>query len=116
MPFQIFDKYGRYLAKFGRAGKEDGCLWHPRKVAVLGNGHFVVCDRGVERSRMQVTIYHVIVSTKVFRIRHRYLSIQIDGELGGIKCRPIYHQSKMGIVESRKSWSIAKNILFSQAT
>jgi hypothetical protein len=42
---------------FGRPGMEEGCLWHPRKVAVLRhNGHFVVCDKGLERSRMQVPI------------------------------------------------------------
>ena len=50
---------------FGNMGKEEGCLWYPRKVAVLkpnqyqqqhfgGRGNFVVCDRGGERSRMQI--------------------------------------------------------------
>lgn len=30
-------------------------MWYPRKVAVMrNNGKFVVCDRGNERSRMQI--------------------------------------------------------------
>ena len=37
------------------AGREEGQLWYPRKVAVMRNsGKFVVCDRGNERSRMQI--------------------------------------------------------------
>jgi len=41
---------------FGNAGKEEGSLWYPRKVVVMKNatGNFVVCDRGCERSRMQI--------------------------------------------------------------
>ena len=41
---------------FGSPGKEEGCLWYPRKVVVMKNptGNFVVCDRGCERSRMQI--------------------------------------------------------------
>ena len=41
---------------FGSPGKEEGCLWFPRKVVVMKNttGNFVVCDRGCERSRMQI--------------------------------------------------------------
>ena len=36
-------------------GREEGQLWYPRKVAVVRNsGKFVVCDRGNERSRMQI--------------------------------------------------------------
>lgn len=36
-------------------GREEGQLWYPRKVAVMRNsGKFVVCDRGNERSRMQI--------------------------------------------------------------
>ena len=35
-------------------GREEGQLWYPRKVAVMRNGKFVVCDRGSERSRMQI--------------------------------------------------------------
>lgn len=36
-------------------GREEGQLWYPRKVAVMRNsGKYVVCDRGNERSRMQI--------------------------------------------------------------
>ncbi len=52
---QIFDTNGLLRYLFGVAGKEEGCLWYPRKVAVLRpSGSFVVCDRGGERSRMQI--------------------------------------------------------------
>lgn len=37
------------------SGREEGQLWYPRKVAVMmKTGKFVVCDRGNERSRMQI--------------------------------------------------------------
>ena len=47
---------------FGTPGKEEGCLWYPRKVVVMKNttGNFVVCDRGCERSRMQIFSPQVI--------------------------------------------------------
>lgn len=52
---QVFDKDGIFKYMFGNQGKAEGCLWYPRKVAVLRhNGNFVVCDRGGERSRMQI--------------------------------------------------------------
>ncbi|XP_032671270.1 B-box type zinc finger protein ncl-1-like isoform X2 [Odontomachus brunneus] len=52
---QIFDKTGTFKFQFGVPGKEEGQLWYPRKVAVMrNNGKFVVCDRGNERSRMQI--------------------------------------------------------------
>jgi tripartite motif-containing protein 2/3 len=52
---QVFDKSGTFKFAFGVAGKEEGLMWFPRKVAVLKNsGNFVVCDRGSERSRMQI--------------------------------------------------------------
>ncbi|XP_063992247.1 brain tumor protein isoform X1 [Diachasmimorpha longicaudata] len=52
---QIFDKTGQFKSQFGIPGKEEGQLWYPRKVAVMRNcGKFVVCDRGSERSRMQI--------------------------------------------------------------
>ncbi|KAK0080316.1 hypothetical protein PV325_014163 [Microctonus aethiopoides] len=52
---QIFDKTGQFKSQFGIPGKEEGQLWYPRKVAVMRNcGKFVVCDRGNERSRMQI--------------------------------------------------------------
>lgn len=51
----MFDKSGTYKFNFGIAGKEEGQLWYPRKVAVVrATGKFVVCDRGNERSRMQI--------------------------------------------------------------
>ncbi|GBP65514.1 Brain tumor protein [Eumeta japonica] len=51
----VFDKSGSYKFSFGNAGKEEGQLWYPRKVAVVrATGKFVVCDRGNERSRMQI--------------------------------------------------------------
>lgn len=51
----MFDKSGNYKFNFGVAGKEEGQLWYPRKVAVVrATGKFVVCDRGNERSRMQI--------------------------------------------------------------
>lgn len=52
---QIFDKDGMFKYVFGHQGKTEGFLWYPRKVAVLvQSGSFVVCDRGGERSRMQI--------------------------------------------------------------
>ena len=40
---------------FGNAGREEGQLWYPRKVAVIRHsGNIIICDRGNERSRMQV--------------------------------------------------------------
>lgn len=38
----IFDKNGQYKDQFGKQGKEEGHLWYPRKVGVLGrfSGHF----------------------------------------------------------------------------
>ncbi|KAJ8682059.1 hypothetical protein QAD02_017851 [Eretmocerus hayati] len=52
---QVFDKSGTFKFQFGTPGKEEGQLWYPRKVAVMRNsGKFVVCDRGNERSRMQI--------------------------------------------------------------
>lgn len=52
---QIFDKNGEYKSHFGLPGREEGQLWYPRKVTVMrASGKFVVCDRGSERSRMQI--------------------------------------------------------------
>lgn len=46
---------GQFKFQFGVAGKEEGQLFYPRKVAVIRNsGKFVVCDRGNERSRLQI--------------------------------------------------------------
>ena len=52
---QVFDKTGEFKYMFGVPGREEGQLWYPRKVAVMrASGRFVVCDRGNERSRMQI--------------------------------------------------------------
>lgn len=52
---QIFDKNGEFKYSFGSPGREEGQLWYPRKVTVMREtGKFVVCDRGNERSRMQI--------------------------------------------------------------
>lgn len=53
---QVFDKNGQWKFQFGVPGKDEGQLWYPRKVAVMRtiNSKFVVCDRGNERSRMQI--------------------------------------------------------------
>jgi len=51
----IFDKNGDFKYAFGSPGREEGQLWYPRKVTVMrDSGKFVVCDRGSERSRMQI--------------------------------------------------------------
>ncbi|WAQ98973.1 NCL1-like protein [Mya arenaria] len=52
---QVFDKIGEFKYQFGIPGREDGQLWYPRKVAVMRpTTKFIVCDRGNERSRMQI--------------------------------------------------------------
>jgi len=52
---QIFDKNGEFKYCFGSPGRDEGQLWYPRKVIVMrDSGKFVVCDRGCERSRMQI--------------------------------------------------------------
>lgn len=65
----IFDKNGTFIRQFGIPGKDDGQLWNPRKVVIMPSPPpchyglppwpfdeplFIVCDRGAERSRMQV--------------------------------------------------------------
>lgn len=51
----IFSKDGELRCSFGIQGKEDGQMYFPRKVAVIrDSGKIVVCDRGTERSRMQI--------------------------------------------------------------
>ncbi|XP_019869888.1 tripartite motif-containing protein 2 isoform X2 [Aethina tumida] len=52
---QVFEKTGSFKFQFGIPGKDEGQLWYPRKVAVMRpSGKYVVCDRGNERSRMQI--------------------------------------------------------------
>ncbi|KAK7097268.1 hypothetical protein V1264_004274 [Littorina saxatilis] len=56
---QVFEKTGEFKTQFGIPGREEGQLWYPRKVAVMRtSGKFVVCDRGNERSRMQIFTRH----------------------------------------------------------
>ncbi|RWS26994.1 Brain tumor protein-like protein [Leptotrombidium deliense] len=68
----IFDKNGEFKHMFGTAGKDEGQLWYPRKVSLnlddavaiirtntngagaSGCPRYVICDRGSERSRMQI--------------------------------------------------------------
>ena len=46
---------GTYSECRSISGREEGQLWYPRKVAVMRHtGKYVVCDRGNERSRMQI--------------------------------------------------------------
>jgi hypothetical protein len=52
----VFEKTGEFKYQFGIPGRE-GQLWYPGKVAVMRNsGKYIVCDRGNERSRMQIFI------------------------------------------------------------
>nr|VZI18480.1 unnamed protein product [Spirometra erinaceieuropaei] len=52
---QIFSKLGDFISFFGVSGRVDGLLWYPRKVAIIRQSQrYVVCDRGNERSRMQL--------------------------------------------------------------
>ncbi|KAI0989911.1 hypothetical protein GJ496_006567 [Pomphorhynchus laevis] len=52
---QIFNNIGEFKHQFGVPGCDNGELWYPRKVIYTPHSdHFVVCDRGNERSRMQV--------------------------------------------------------------
>ena len=54
-------------------GREEGQLWYPRKVAMMRNsGKFVVCDRGNERSRMQIFTRNGLFQKK---IAIRYIDI-----------------------------------------
>ncbi|XP_055340018.1 brain tumor protein-like isoform X2 [Paramacrobiotus metropolitanus] len=54
-----FDQQGNLRWTYGTPGRRDGQLWYPRKVAWLGETRYqparlVVCDRGQERSRIQI--------------------------------------------------------------
>ncbi|CAF0734493.1 unnamed protein product [Didymodactylos carnosus] len=54
---QLFNIQGEYKTQFGIPGREEGQLWYPRKVAYIKQslgGKYVICDRGNERSRMQL--------------------------------------------------------------
>lgn len=70
---QVFDKNGEYKYSFGSPGREEGQLWHPRKVTVMRDtGKIVICDRGNERSRMQIFSR---TGTFVKKISIRYIDI-----------------------------------------
>jgi len=54
-------------------GCEDGKLWHPRKLAFSHlSQHYVVCDWGNERSRLQLFTQH---GQFVRKISIRYIEI-----------------------------------------
>jgi tripartite motif-containing protein 2/3 len=54
-------------------GRDEGQLWYPRKVTVVrSSGKFVVCDRGNERSRMQLFMRN---GQFIKRIAIRYIDI-----------------------------------------
>lgn len=56
---QIFTNQGLWLLSFGNAGRSEGNLWYPRKIAYLRcYNYIVVCDRGKDRSRMQLFSYN----------------------------------------------------------
>ncbi|OQV18606.1 putative Brain tumor protein [Hypsibius exemplaris] len=52
---QFFSSDGQCIDSWGKPGKREGQLWFPRKVAWLPeSARVVVCDRGHERSRVQI--------------------------------------------------------------
>jgi len=55
---QVFDKYGRFLFKFGREGSADGLFKYPRGVAVDRHGNIVIGDSG--NNRVQVLLCVVL--------------------------------------------------------
>lgn len=50
---QVFDKYGRFLYKFGTEGSIDGQFKYPRGVATDQHGNIIVGDSG--NNRVQVS-------------------------------------------------------------
>lgn len=50
----IFDKNGRFLAKFGKAGKAQGELWFPNGIAVAPGGNIYVLNKALDK----ITIYN----------------------------------------------------------
>ena len=54
--FQIFDKNGKLLSKFGKRGKGDGEIWYPAGVAVDDDKNIYVADHG--NHRIQVFGYY----------------------------------------------------------
>ena len=68
----FFSKDGDLFHFFGSPGKADGQLWYPRKVAIMKKDMLVVCDRGNERSRMQIFTKH---GEFILRIAIRFIDI-----------------------------------------
>jgi hypothetical protein len=65
---------GEYKYQFGIPGREEGQLWHPRKVAIIwSTGKFVVSVRGNERRRM--VIYFTRKGHFIKKISIRYIDI-----------------------------------------
>ncbi|KAJ6220809.1 hypothetical protein RDWZM_006621 [Blomia tropicalis] len=59
----VYEKNGTFKHSFGTPGKDEGQLWYPRKITMIcspnvrntaSNPYYVICDRGMERSRMQI--------------------------------------------------------------
>ena len=57
MHFQIFDKNGKLLSKFGKRGKGDGEIWYPAGVALDDDGSIYVADHGNHRIQVITCIY-----------------------------------------------------------
>ncbi|EDW33556.1 GL15270 [Drosophila persimilis] len=69
----VYAKMGALKFQFGDAGKRNGQLFYPRKVAVFQhNGNFVACGRGNGRSRMQIFSK---CGTYMFKISIRFMDI-----------------------------------------
>ena len=50
--FQVFDKNGKFISKFGSKGKQDGQFKRPEDLAIDPEGNVFVADTG--NSRIQV--------------------------------------------------------------
>lgn len=50
----VFDRNGRFLAKFGKAGKAQGELWFPNGIAVAPGGNIYVLSKALDK----ITIYN----------------------------------------------------------
>jgi len=82
------------------SGCEDGKLWHPRKLAFSHLSlHYVVCDWGSERSRLQLFTQH---GQFVRKISVRYieiiagLTVNALGKLPGSNFLPNCMQKPLG--------------------
>ncbi len=88
----VFARDGKFLYMFGEAGREEGQLYYPRKVALLRTqvahptsrasvgsrapwnpeAKYLGCDRGNERSRLQIFRRN---GTFISKIAIRYMEI-----------------------------------------